>query len=73
MSFTFVFLLQKTSSAYVTFPEDNNPPRNNYYLDPVDSDGSTQPLTGYAGINRLVLHPDYSQQWLHVTNEELMI
>lgn len=73
MPFKFVFLLQQTSSAYVTFPEDRNIPKSNYYLDPVDSAGSALPLTGYAGINRLVLTPDYSQWWLHFANAELTI
>ena len=61
----FFFLLQQISSAYIAFTGDLNTPTNNYYLDPVDSAGSMLPLTGYAGINRLVLQSDYSQQWLH--------
>lgn len=43
---------KQTSSAYITIPEESNSPKNNYYLDPVDSAGSALPLTGYAGINR---------------------
>ncbi|KAJ7377511.1 hypothetical protein OS493_028494 [Desmophyllum pertusum] len=42
---------KETASAYISFTEEGNKPRHDYYLAPHDS-GSTLPQTGFAGINR---------------------
>ena len=47
------FSQQRVASAYVKLTEDDNYGRNDYYLDPLDSD-STIPLTRADVYDRLV-------------------
>ena len=47
------FSQQRVASEYVKLTEDNNYGRNDYYLDPLDSD-STIPLTRADVYDRLV-------------------